>query len=29
MPNERIMNKYYNEGAFNHPNRIGLLYYKK
>lgn len=25
MPNERIMNKYYNEGAFNHPNRIGYM----
>ena len=25
MPNERIKNKYYNEGAFNHPDRIGYM----
>lgn len=25
MPNERIMNKYYNEGAFNDPHRIGYM----
>ena len=25
MLSERVLNKYYNEGAFNHPNRIGYM----
>lgn len=25
MPSERIMNKYYNEGGFNHPELIGYM----